>query len=94
VTTIGGLAFAHCAALTSVIFLGLKAPAQVGEKWIIKTGEDILGYANANSDFPAPGKFFHGLKMSGPSTVRSGYLARKNGIIVEELQQKLHQINR
>jgi hypothetical protein len=62
VTSIGSGAFYGCTSLTSITFLGLKAPTTVGTDWI-DAGTGIIGHAYASSNFPAPGSTFYGLTM-------------------------------
>ncbi|PNX47893.1 MAG: hypothetical protein BV459_03485 [Thermoplasmata archaeon M11B2D] len=63
VTTIGSETFSYCSSLTSITFLGLVAPATVGEKWISDTPAEIRGHAYAASNFPLPGEVWNGLIM-------------------------------
>lgn len=63
VTSIGNNAFSHCSFLTSISFLGLVVPVNVGTGWIDSTPSSILGHAFAASNFPAPGNVWNGLTM-------------------------------
>jgi hypothetical protein len=93
VTSIGDSAFQLCSSLNSVSFQGRVKP-KVGIDWIDRTGAGIEGHAESSSDFPPPEATFHGLKMGSILERRTSYLAREDGKGVEELQKKLHPIQR
>jgi hypothetical protein len=63
VITIGEGAFYGCSVLTSIKFLGLVAPTNVGNDWIKNTPDEIRGHAYAASNFNPPGRDFGGLTM-------------------------------
>jgi hypothetical protein len=68
VSSIGSYAFQSCSDLTSITFQGLVAPT-VYENWTRGTSTSIRGYANAASNFPAPGEVFNGLTMGSVTPV-------------------------
>ncbi len=62
VTFIGDGAFEFCGQLTSIVFLGSAAPF-TGNNWVYGNSINIRGHAFNDSNFPAPGDSFNGLKM-------------------------------
>jgi hypothetical protein len=63
VSVVGDSAFANCWSLTSITFLGMVAPTEVGSGWLQGTSPSIRGFAPDNSNFPPAGGSFHGLRM-------------------------------
>ena len=63
VTTIGNFAFLSCTSLSSITFLGLVAPTNVGMNWILSTPGELRGHAYPASNFPVPGASWNGLVM-------------------------------
>jgi hypothetical protein len=61
--SIKSFAFADCISLTSITFLGRVSPTTVGANWLNGTPMKIRGHAYVASNFPVPGKDFHGLIM-------------------------------
>lgn len=62
ITKIGERVLDYCNSLTSITFLGLKAPTSVGTHWF--TGPiEARGHAYPNSNFPLPEEKFYGLTM-------------------------------
>ncbi|NLT38538.1 MAG: fibronectin type III domain-containing protein [Methanomassiliicoccus sp.] len=80
VTSIGEYAFGECKALTSITFLGLEAPTNVGPGWISSTPAEIRGHAYTASNFPPPGGVWNGLTMGDYISEKSG---SPTGLVVD-----------